>query len=93
MITYFDSDRGEGFNHAIIDDYNLLPAIKRIYHPSSTISVADLSRIREVAIAEYERELKARGKEAVLMSREACLDAHVWDKLNENSAILRKRGF
>jgi hypothetical protein len=36
----------------------------------------------------YETEMRERTRRAVLLSRQACLDAHDWDQLNEDSAIL-----
>ena len=33
------------------------------------------------AIAEYEAEMRVRGKEAVDVSREACIDAHDYEKI------------
>ncbi|MCJ1248746.1 hypothetical protein MMC30_005965 [Trapelia coarctata] len=83
--------RGEGFNHAIMDDYMLLPAIERMYDPCVTQMEGGLSGVREQAIAEYETELRARGRSAVEMCREACLEVHQWEKLNENSAVRMKR--
>ncbi|KAF8542583.1 putative monooxygenase [Trichophaea hybrida] len=81
--------RGEGFNHAIMDDYKLLEAVKTIYDP--TLPEYEVSNVREQAIREYEMEVRARGTSAVLMCREACMEVHRWDKLDENSAVMRKR--
>lgn len=82
-------DRGEGLNHGILDVYNLLPALEKMYDTSVTTS--DETRVRMDAIAFYEEEFRLRGRQAVLLSRDACLQAHQWDQLNEESAVLTKR--
>lgn len=84
-------DRGEGFNHAIMDDYTLLPAIERMYDTFKTQTEAGLCAVREQAIVDYEKEARDRGRNAVLMCRAACLEVHQWEKLNENSAVRMKR--
>jgi hypothetical protein len=35
--------------------------------------------------------MRGRTSKAVLLSRQACLDAHDWSRLDENSAILARR--
>lgn len=75
-------DRGEAANHGLLDAFHLAAAIERIYSGSTTP--------RE-AIDCYEAEMRERTRRAVLLSRQACRDAHSWDQLNENSAILTKR--
>jgi 2-polyprenyl-6-methoxyphenol hydroxylase-like FAD-dependent oxidoreductase len=74
--------RGEAANHGILDAYRLSKALEAVYHQGK-----DLKQ----AIDEYEMELRERTNVAVLLSRQACLDAHDWDGLNENSAVLKKR--
>ncbi|KAL3447629.1 hypothetical protein BJX65DRAFT_307695 [Aspergillus insuetus] len=73
--------RGEACNHGILDVYNLVTAIEAIYSGSDAAS----------AITEYETEMRERGQRAVQLSHQACLDAHDWASLNENSAILARR--
>lgn len=75
-------DRGEAANHGLLDAFHLAAAIERFYSGSTTP--------RE-AIDCYEAEMRERTRRAVLLSRQACRDAHSWDQLNENSAILTKR--
>ncbi|KIM76465.1 hypothetical protein PILCRDRAFT_77717 [Piloderma croceum F 1598] len=72
MTTY----RGEGFNHGVLDVFALLPGLQRIY--KSSASNADISQVRKDVISEYEEQSRVRGREAVLLSREACLKAHQW---------------
>ncbi len=76
--------RGEGANHGITDIAvlleNLLPALA----DSSSVSVTD-------AINAYEHEMICRTAPAVLTSRRACLDAHDYQKINEESPLVSRR--
>ncbi|KAM0429537.1 hypothetical protein ACHAQK_011024 [Fusarium lateritium] len=74
--------RGEAANHGILDAYRLTKALEGAYHKEKALGEA---------IDEYEEELRERTQVAVLLSRQACLDAHDWAGLNENSAVLKKR--
>ncbi|PNY29230.1 Tetracycline resistance protein from transposon [Tolypocladium capitatum] len=74
--------RGEAGNHGILDAYHLYMAIREIYTGEKTM---------QVAVDEYEAEMTERSAAAVLLSRQACLDAHDFHGLNENSAVLKKR--
>ncbi|EGR45197.1 uncharacterized protein TRIREDRAFT_81679 [Trichoderma reesei QM6a] len=78
MVMY----RGEAGNHGILDAWHLLREIKAVYAGDKT---------RAEAVGDYEREMRERATPAVLLSRQACLDAHDYDGLNENSAVLKKR--
>ncbi|TPX13007.1 uncharacterized protein E0L32_006652 [Thyridium curvatum] len=74
--------RGEAANHGILDAYRLHKVLEAVY-----IQGKDP---RE-AIDEYEAEVRERTSTAVLLSRQACLDAHDFAGLNENSAVLKRR--
>ncbi|CAO2658299.1 Nn.00g060220.m01.CDS01 [Neocucurbitaria sp. VM-36] len=74
--------RGEAANHGMLDAYRLTKALVKLH--SGELSQA-------AAIAWYEEEMRDRTSTAVLLSRQACLDAHDWDGLNENSAVLKRR--
>ncbi|PTB69006.1 FAD/NAD(P)-binding domain-containing protein [Trichoderma citrinoviride] len=78
MVMY----RGEAGNHGILDAWHLLREIKAVYSGE---------KARAEAVGDYEKEMKERATPAVLLSRQACLDAHDYDGLNENSAVLKKR--
>ena len=39
----------------------------------------------------YEAEMIDRTELAVLASRQACLDAHDWSRLNDKSPLVRRR--
>ncbi|KND92092.1 Tetracycline resistance protein from transposon [Tolypocladium ophioglossoides CBS 100239] len=74
--------RGEAANHGILDAYRLNAAIQEMYAGEKT---------RQQAVDEYEAEMRERSAGAVLLSRQACLDAHDFHGLNENSAVLKRR--
>ncbi|KAF2703771.1 putative monooxygenase [Pleomassaria siparia CBS 279.74] len=74
--------RGEAANHGLLDAYRLTKALTRVHN-------GELDQ--DAAIALYEDEMRERTSTAVLLSRQACLDAHDWDGLNENSAVLKRR--
>lgn len=74
--------RGEAANHGMLDAYYLCEKLKRIYTRSES---------QQDAIAEFEQEMRTRTSHAVQMSRQACFDAHDWERLNESSAVLTKR--
>ncbi|KAG6168812.1 hypothetical protein E4U11_005198 [Claviceps purpurea] len=77
--------RGEAANHGILDAYKLVQQLKKIH-------ARELSP--PSGIDAYETEMRDRtgGDEgAVMLSRQACLDAHDFDGLNEHSAVLRRR--
>lgn len=46
---------------------------------------------QDKGIALYEEEMRERTSEAVLLSRQACFDAHDWKSLNADSAIIARR--
>ncbi|KAL4791491.1 hypothetical protein BDV19DRAFT_401255 [Aspergillus venezuelensis] len=73
--------RGEAANHGILDIYHLVPAIEKIHSGQD----------RKNAITEYEAEMQARGRNAVRLSRRACIEAHEWEALGVRSAILAGR--
>lgn len=74
--------RGEAANHGILDALRLCEVLESAYkgHQST-----------EEAVLKYEKELRSRTSAAVLLSRQACLDAHDWAGLNEHSAVLKRR--
>jgi 2-polyprenyl-6-methoxyphenol hydroxylase-like FAD-dependent oxidoreductase len=74
--------RGEAANHGMLDAYRLTKALAKLHS-------GELSQ--QGAIDMYEEEMRDRTSTAVLLSRQACLDAHDWDGLNENSAVLKRR--
>lgn len=74
--------RGEAANHGILDAYMLGEALKEVHKNGKGL---------KEAIEDYEAEVRERTSAAVLLSRQACLDAHNWSCLNANSAVLKRR--
>ncbi|KAG8168094.1 hypothetical protein KVR01_003783 [Diaporthe batatas] len=74
--------RGEAANHGILDALRLCEALEAVYTGAQGM---------EDAILEFEKELRGRAIPAVLLSRQACLDAHDLAGLNEHSAVLKRR--
>ncbi|RCI12587.1 hypothetical protein L249_0103 [Ophiocordyceps polyrhachis-furcata BCC 54312] len=74
--------RGEAANYGILDVWHLAQAIQAMRSGEKT---------QAKAITDYESEMRQRSVPAVLLSRQACLDAHDYPSLDENSALLKKR--
>ncbi|KAK4503158.1 hypothetical protein PRZ48_006586 [Zasmidium cellare] len=85
MVMY----RGEGANQSIVDIAVLLDLIKPIY--LATAPSEDLDETFRDVARKYEDEVVARTELAVMASRQACLDAHDFKKINEQSPLLRRR--
>ena len=79
MVMY----RGEGANHAIVDVSTLLQHIQPL--------VGGDDEKWKNAIEAYEAEMIERTELAVLASRQACLDAHDFSRLDEGSPLVRRR--
>lgn len=74
--------RGEAANHGILDVYHLVQTLEMIHRGKKP---------QKQALDEYECELRKRTNPAVLLSRQACLDAHDFNGLNQHSAVLKRR--
>lgn len=72
-------DRGEAVNHGFIDAANLVKALDEFKQSKKPLLDA---------INSYEVELKSRNREAVLLSRQACLDAHRWAAITPKSPLV-----
>jgi 2-polyprenyl-6-methoxyphenol hydroxylase-like FAD-dependent oxidoreductase len=83
MVMY----RGEGANHAIMDVEILLKQIGPLLGKEGELQDAEVKR----AVESYETEMIDRAELAVLASRQACLDAHDWSRLNDKSPLVRRR--
>jgi len=53
-------DRGEGFNHAILDDWGLTAAVQRIYDTLHAEDAAAATEVRDAAIAEFQADVRRR---------------------------------
>lgn len=67
-----------------LDASVLFDAIKPLYQSDGPIE----SKESKEALAKYEAEAVKRGEVAELASRQACLDAHEWKRLNDQSPIV-----
>jgi hypothetical protein len=75
------TDRGEAVNHGILDALRLLVQLRQVKKGEKSL---------ENAVADYQKEVVERGREAVLLSRQACLDAHNPEGIPENSPLMRR---
>ncbi|KAK4109016.1 FAD/NAD(P)-binding domain-containing protein [Canariomyces notabilis] len=83
MVMY----RGEGANHAIVDVFDFVSHVLfRLLSRDSPVK-GDL----RAALDRYEDRVVARTRPAVLASRQACIDAHQWSRINEKSPLLSRR--
>ena len=74
--------RGEAANHGILDVYHLVQSLEM---------VQDGRKPQKQALEGYEAELRQRTNPAVRLSRQAWLDAHDFNGLNQHSAVLKQR--
>ncbi|KAK3490273.1 uncharacterized protein B0T23DRAFT_320116 [Neurospora hispaniola] len=75
--------RGEGANHAILDVLEFAQEVL----PYLEDTTAELRN----AIDRYEGLVIARARPAVFASRQACIDAHWWERINGSSPLLSRR--
>ncbi|RAQ58697.1 FAD binding domain protein [Aspergillus flavus] len=77
--------RGEGANNAIVDVQDLVKRIDFTLAGSFTLDALRSS------VAAYEQDIFARAETSVLNSRQACLDAHDFEKILNGSPLVSKR--
>ncbi|RMZ79258.1 hypothetical protein DV737_g3532, partial [Chaetothyriales sp. CBS 132003] len=84
--------RGEAFNHGITDAANLSRHLISVVTATNSDepSTRQTTSLRE-AVTKYETELRTRGHDAALLSRQACLDAHDLHNLNSDSPLVSRR--
>lgn len=75
-------DRGDAANHGLMDAAKLVVALDSVNKGTVTL---------QEAINTYETEVRKRTAPAVLLSRQACLDAHDWDKVMAGGSPLLAR--
>lgn len=84
------TDRGEGANHAIVDVLDFVELVMPQLRAGGADKAAAAVGLR-AALDRYEDRVVARTRPAVLASRQACIDAHQWDRINEKSPLLSRR--
>ncbi|KAL8664901.1 MAG: hypothetical protein Q9168_007813 [Polycauliona sp. 1 TL-2023] len=82
--------RGEAANHGILDVSNLLSSILSTIPSTSTASETQPKSWKQ-AIDVYESEMIQRTAPAVLTSRRACMDAHDYKSINDQSPLVSRR--
>ena len=75
------ADRGEAANHGLTDVGHLARQLKLWYGGAIT---------RKEALVDYEKEMVKRGREAVLLNRQACLDAHDIRRMSPDSPMINR---
>ena len=83
--------RGDGANHGITDVSTLLTKMLPIFRHSSDSPTTTTSSSLKDAIGAYEDEMITRTAPAVLASRHACLDAHDYQKITDQSPLISRR--
>ncbi|KAJ5613389.1 hypothetical protein N7510_006583 [Penicillium lagena] len=79
--------RGEAANHGILDVESLLSAVL----PALRASEDALGEHLKEACKIYTQGMVERTAPAVLNSRQACLDAHVYERINDDSPLIQMR--
>lgn len=75
--------RGEALNHGILDMETLLSDIL-------PVAKGDEDAFK-LGCEKYTENMVERTAPAVLRSRQACLDAHVFERINDNSPLIQMR--
>lgn len=86
-LSLLPPDRGEGANHAVLDVADLVDTVVRPHLVGRHSRPADL----RAALDRYEAAVVRRARPAVLASRRACLDAHEWARITDESPLLSRR--
>ncbi|KAI4286446.1 MAG: hypothetical protein L6R35_004299 [Caloplaca aegaea] len=79
--------RGEAYNHGVADISILLSNLLTTVPSAPETSQPSLKQ----AIDSYEAEMIQRTAPAVLTSRRACLDAHQYDRITDQSPLVSRR--
>ncbi|ETN44525.1 uncharacterized protein HMPREF1541_10195 [Cyphellophora europaea CBS 101466] len=82
--------RGEAANHGIVDVQVLVREVGSLLEGQDEL-VFERERELEEACRRYRREMVKRTRPAVLNSRQACLDAHVYERINDESPLIKRR--
>lgn len=84
--------RGEGANHGVTDVSVLLSNILPIMRQRSPQdNPSEMAESLHTAVDKYEAEMIQRTAPAVLTSRRACLDAHDYARITDQSPLVSRR--
>jgi hypothetical protein len=99
----FPTVRGEGANNAIVDVHDFVKRLgahlPKLDPADASVEEPTLNRCNSngefgplrTAIEAYEDDVNARGIPGVIASRQACLDAHEYARINEKSPLVARR--
>lgn len=83
--------RGEGGNHGLKDVIELIQALDSRLDRDEPNGMLNQEVLKDV-LRIYEKDMYSRAREAVLKSRQACLDAHSWGALgSKDSPFVNQR--
>ncbi|KAL1954076.1 hypothetical protein VTO42DRAFT_1764 [Malbranchea cinnamomea] len=82
--------RGESANHAIVDVLDFVKHLEPHFPKAGAAEVSNFKTIRR-AIDDYEDAVNARAIPSVLASRQACLDANEYARINDASPLVSRR--
>lgn len=81
--------RGEAANHGIMDVECLLKAVLPALQTQTQAGAAE--QMIPDACVRYTKDMVERTAPAVLKSRQACLDAHNYERINDDSPLIQRR--
>jgi len=76
----YPTDRGEGVNYGITDVKLLVDGL-----------LTPGKESQRKAVDDYEEQMRSKAREAVLLSRQACFDAHDLKGLKDDSPLVSRR--
>jgi hypothetical protein len=82
--------RGEGGNSAVTDAYDFANRVGSLIDPASPDQGAAWEKIKP-ALEAYDQDVFKRGQPCVVNARRACLDAHDFSLVTEDSPLVSRR--
>ncbi|KAL1966146.1 hypothetical protein VTN77DRAFT_4698 [Rasamsonia byssochlamydoides] len=80
--------RGEGANNAVVDVHDFVKRVGHLLQPADeTVSWEAI----EQGLQAYDKDVFARGQPCVVNARQACLDAHDYSRITDESPLISKR--
>ncbi|EED13599.1 FAD binding domain protein [Talaromyces stipitatus ATCC 10500] len=83
--------RGEGGNNATTDAYDFVKRIGPLIEEKNQHREVPWEKFKQ-ALDEYDRDVLTRGRLCVINARQACLDAHDFSLVTEDSPLVSRRG-
>jgi hypothetical protein len=82
--------RGEGGNNAVADAHDFVKRVGPLLKPGAPGQEVLRSTI-EQALRDYDQDVLARGHPCVVNARQACLDAHDFPRITDESPLVSRR--